>query len=342
MENLPQVQPGSSLEPTRSEKKRELIVCGDEIYLPDSGRFRPDDAEFATIVKEVLPDYSASLSEEALHRPPAYSAWAVILILLFFTSLITVLFLLRPQVSLKNTVMEIPLPKVTNYIGEFSRQYKKAAGYKKDERYTNARKCLSPVIDDLLKRPEVKSEEQQLFYFYFSLFERLKWDEDAKEQLKRLIELDKDQYRWKLFNIRRIQSALGGDNLDQLPKDRKGIDEALMQIKELRRWQVIDKNLPDQLDFYECYFKFKLWRLKNHPKADDEYGLRERERVWEIASKHPQDKKFLEIKRELIRKLLPEIHGWYYRVEGEDYVLKSHLKRKLNEIETILGKKGKK
>lgn len=341
MEDLPQTEHSSSLESTDSEKKRELIVCGDEIYLPDSGRFRPDDAEFAAIVNEVLPDYSASLSEEALHRPPAYSAWAVILILLFFTSLLTVLFLLRPQVSLKNTVMEIPLPKVTHYIGEFSRQYKKAAEYKKNEKYTNARKCLSPLIDDLLKRPEVKSEDQQLFYFYFSLFERLEWDEGTKKQLKNLIELDKDQYRWKLFNIRRIQSAMGGDNLDQLPKDRKGIDEALTQIKELRRWQVIDKNLPDQLDFYECYFKFKLWRLKNHPKADDEYGLRDRESVWKIASKHPQDKKFLEIRKELITKLLPEIN-WGYRFDGERYVLKSYLKDKLSEIKKILGEKGKK
>ena len=247
-ENLPEVQ-GDQPIAASPEGKRELVVNGNEVYLPDSERFQPCDAKFAAIVAEVLPDYAASLSEEALRRPRHYSAWAILLILLFFCSLIYGIFFLRPVVRLETTTLKVPRPEADSYAGEFSRQYREAMESVKAQRYDDAHKSLTKVVDQLLKRGEAGPKNEPIFYSYFSLFEHLAWTPEAEEQLKKLIAQD-DQYRWKLFDIHRRLWKIDSEKLDRLPRhvtvDSLYADMA--RIDELRRLLHNDQKLMKQLD----------------------------------------------------------------------------------------------
>ena len=331
MENLPEVQPDAPPAPPRGET-RELVIYGSEIYLPDSGRFSPDDAEFASIVNEILPEYAASLSEEALRRPRGYSAWAILLILLFFGLLGTMFFSLQPRVTLQETALKVPPPENTSYVGSFSRQYQDAMEYVKSRRYEDARRALEPVVCELLRRGEAGPKNEPIFYSYFELFDHLPWDAEAREQLEKLIGLDR-QYRWELFDVLCRLEMMGGEEPGKCSEaaTQKSLQDALKLVRRLRKQQQPD--LLRLLDLCECHFELKLWRLKNRPKADDEYGLEDRERAWKIASKYPQDTSFYEIRRYLIRQLILDDPGGNYIFNGEEYWWNSRLERFLYSIE---------
>lgn len=340
MENLPEIQPNQPVIPTNGT--RELVVSGGEVYLPDAGRFRPDDPEFSAIVNEVLPDYAASLSEDALHRPRGYSIWAIILIMLFLCSLIAIFFFLRPRVRLETTSMKVPPPDVTTYAGEFAQQYKEALAYVKSERNKDARKCLSPVINQLLQRREAGRKNEPIFYSYFSLFEHLPWDREAETQLKRLIELD-DQYRWELFDIL-CQLAMAGGEKPGVLSGNATVDSlyAIMgKIDNLRRRLADKPELTRMLDLCKCHFGLKVWRLLNSPEPDDEFGLRDREEVWEIASRYPRDIRFIEVRRYLVRQLILDNPSGFYIFNGKKLWREKHLEDALQELDA-LARRGEK
>ena len=338
-EQLPEVQ--ANLPPAPSpEEKRELVVSGNEIYLPDSKRFRPGDPEFAAIVTEILPEYAPSLSEEALCRPRGYPVWAVILILLFFASLIAGLIFMRPVRLVETTSMEIPKPEITRYSGEFSKEYRKAMDLVESQKYGDARECLEKIIDTLLGRWEAdhgKAREEEpknelIFYSYFCLFKKLPWDDKAGERLDSLIALDSD-YRWKLFEIQYQLWRMGGEKLGSLSgyATVASLYRIMGKIDDLRRLLAEDRELTRQLDLYKCYFGLKVWRLLNRNTPDDERGFGDREEVWEIASRYPNDIKFAFVRFYLVSQLLRETKG-FYTFNDKKYYLNKHLEIELEKI----------
>ena len=340
MNQLSEVQ-ADLLSAPHPEGKRELTVCGSEIYLPDSRRFRPGDTEFAAIVAEVLPDYAPSLSEEALRRPRGYSASAIILIMLFFGMLIAGLFYLRPQVRLETTSMDVPPPENTRYSGEFSREFKKAMELVKSEKPEEARKHLERIIDQLLERKETEAENELIFYSYFALFSRLQWDDEAGTRLNHLIKLNTD-YRWKLFEIQYQLWRMGGERLGRL-SEHASVDslyEVMGKIDDLRRRLAEKPELTRQLDLYKCYFGLKVWRRLNRPVPDDERGMKDREEVWKIAARYPRDKKFGIVRLYLVDQLIKDDPKGYYVFDGERYYLNSRLKPVLDQIKQEIAKMG--
>lgn len=314
--------------------KREIIVSGNEIYLPDSQCFRPEDADFAAIVTEVLPEYAPSLSEEALRRPRGYPVWAVLLILVFLGSLIAGLYFLRPVRLVEDTSMEVPAPKITRYSGEFSQEFRRAMDYVGSKKYGDARKCLEPVIDKLLERRSADEKNDPIFYSYFCLFKNLPWDIEAGRRLTCLMTLNSD-YRWKLFEIQYQLDRMGGEKPGHLSEYAKlnsvdSIYRVMGRIDDLRKLLSKEKELTRQLDLYKCYFALKVWRKLNRNKPDDERGQRDREEVWQIASRYPNDRKFRAVRIYLVRTLIKETKG-YYIFNGTEYFLNKHLEKVLNE-----------
>lgn len=334
----------SDMPPAPPQKgKRELAVCGSEIYLPDSRRFSPGDEDFANIVKEVLPDYAPSLSEEALRRPRGYSAGAIILILLFFGILVTGLFYLRPQVRLETTSMDVPPPEITRYSGEFSREYKKAMDLVKSEKFGEARKQLEPIVDQLLERKKTEAENEPIFYSYFCLFKFLQWDDEAGNLLNRLIRLNTD-YRWKLFGNQYLLWRMGGERLGKL-SDHASVDslyEVMGTIDDLRRLLAEKPELTRQLDLYKCYFGLKVWRRLNYPVPNDERGLKDREEVWKIASRYPNDIQFSIVRLYLVDQLIRDDPKGYYIFDEKRYFLNSRLIPVRDQINREIAKQEKK
>ena len=305
-ENLPEIQPDMSAA-RRPQGQRSLVVTSDgEIYLPASRPVKPGDADFADIVRDVLPEYAASLSDEALRRPRGYPAWAVLLLLLFFAALFAGFFFLKPQVYLETTSTDVPPPENSHYRGKFSGKLKEAEDLVKSKRYNDARTCLSPVINELIAKWEQGSgqKNEAIFRAYFDLFNHEGWDFDAANQLNELIKRD-DNYRWKLFNIKRLLEEMGGDTLGKLSDKAKKIkpdffDGIIRQIDGLRK---AHPELGRQLDLYECQFELKKWRRLNIPKANADSGVEEREQVWRTACRYPRDENFRRIRRYLVRTL---------------------------------------
>lgn len=343
MENLPEVHPNQRPVPS-AECRRELAIVGDEVYLPQSESFPPDDAKFADIVAGALPELAASLSEEALRRPRGYSAGAILLILLFLGAMVIFLFFLRPQVRLVTTSLEVPKPDSNKYAGEFSRQYQEAMKLVKSKRYKDARKKLAPVVDTLLTRGEAGLQNELIFYSYLDLCDYLGWEAEATRQLERLMKID-DQYRWEFFDIRRRLAEMGGEDPDKIP-DRLTADLPIGVNKLLEAMRLIDerrnrlRNDPDAvrwLDLYKCKFGLKLWRLRNRPKPDDEFGVADREEVWQIASRYPDDTAFIEIRLYLIRRLLQDGIWLWYTFDGKRLWEKKYLEDLLHKLKNHAG-----
>lgn len=324
-ENLPEVQPDSQ-NPLVSEGKRMTVVTADgEIYLPASRLITPRDADFTDIVNEVLPEYAASLSDEALRRPKGYPAWAVLLLLLFFGTIIAGFFFLQPQMHLENTSTDVPPPENDRYRGEFSGELKKANDFAESGRYKDARACLSPVIDKLLEKWEPGSGQKNelVFRTYFDLFDHSEWDAASAKQLNDLIEKD-DNYRWKLFNIKRRLEEMGGEEPGRLSGKAGKIDPEffngiIRQIEFLRKEQ---PDLKRQMDLYECLFRLKKWRRMNIPKPNANSGVEEREEVWKKACRYPKDEDFRKIRRYLVKQLISDRGGVFMSritFNGEKY-----------------------
>lgn len=342
-ENLPEIQPDQP--PVQREGKRELVVNGAEVYLPGSAALAPGDPKLEKIVAEVLPDYAADLSEDALRRPKGYSILATILLLAFFFGLGFALYSLRPQVILQETSVMVPPPQNNSYAGEFRPQLGDAIEKIQAKRREEARRILSPVVDELLSRGGNQQKNAPIFYAYFSLFNFLDWDAPAVEQLQKLIALDRDEYRWRLFDILR-QSALSREKL--LPDERKlnftreSLLRTMAEIDALRRNHADDPELTRQLDLCKCSLDLRLWRLKNHPYANDKFGEEDREEAWEIASQYPQDKTFHQIRRYLITRLLQDGTSGYYQFAGKRLWREVHLHNALRQIELEAAGMGEK
>ena len=346
-ENLPEIQPDSSAA-RRPQGQRDLVVTsGGEIYLPASRPVKPGDADFADIVGDVLPEYAASLSDEALRRPRGYPAWAVLLLLLYFALLFAGFFFLKPQVRLETTSTDVPPPANDRYRGEFSEELKKAEDFVKAERYNDARMCLSPVINELIAKWEQGSgqKNEAIFRAYFDLFNHEEWDHDAANQLHELIKRD-DNYRWKLFNIKCLLEEMGGGELGKLSDKAKRIkpdffDGIIRQIDGLRK---AHPELERQLDLYECQFKLKKWRLLNTPKANANSGAEEREQVWRTACRYPKDKNFRMIRHYLVGMLK---NDWKFTkvsitFNGETIYRKKKLDEYLEQSDREAGQEVKK
>ena len=325
MENLPEKRPESPLAPS-PEGKRELVVRGGEIYLPESRRFRPEDPEFAAVVAEVLPDYAPALSEEALRRPRGYSAGAILLILLFLGLLSAIFFFLQPRVRLETTIVKVPSPEMPHYLGKYSRQFKQTQDYIKAERFGDARRCLEPAVDQLLERKEAGPRNEPLFYAYFALFERLEWDREAAARLKRLIELD-DNYRWRLFEIMCRMALMRVDRPEGFSPGvtSESLYDVMAQIDELRRRLHDKPELIRMLDLCKCQCGLKVWRLKNRPEPNDEYGLADREEVWWIASRYPRNDDFIRVRRYLVNRLRLDDPKGNYVFAGRSHYWNSDL-----------------
>ena len=349
---LPEV-PSNQPPAPAPEETRELVVSGNEVYLPDTKRIHPGDPDFKAIVEEVLPEYAPSLSDEALGRPRGYPVWAVILILVFFGSLVAGIFFLRPQVPMVTTSLEVPKPEITKYSGEFYREFREAMDYKDSRKYEDARKCLEPVIDRLLARweadPEkVKEEERKkvapVFYSYFDLFSNLPWNDEAgageraRDHLDRLIKLDSD-FRWKLFEIQYQLTRMGGEKLGRLSRHATvaSLYKIMGRIDDLRKHLKEDKELTRQLDLYKCYFGLKVWRKLNQNKQDDERGRGDREEVVKITSRYPNDIKFLLVRQYLLKQLIKETRGFYI-FDGKEYYLNKHLEFELERVNRVIAK----
>lgn len=338
-EQLPEVQKDRPPAPS-PEGARELVVSGNEIYLPDSKRFKPGDPDFAAVVADVLPEYAPSLSDEVLDRPRRYPVWAVVLILLFFGSLITGLFLMRPVRLVETTSMEVPKPEITRYSGEFSKEYRKAMDLVESQKYGDARECLEKIVETLFARWEAnpakareeESKNELIFYSYFCLFKNLPWDDKAGEHLDRLIRIDSD-YRWKIFEIQYLLWRMGGEKPGRLSRRATvaSLYKIMGKIDDLRRLLAENRELTRQLDLYKCYFGLKVWRLLNRDKPDDERGFGDREEVWKIAARYPNDIKFAFVRLYLVSQLLKETKG-FYTFNDKKYYLNKHLEIELEKI----------
>lgn len=346
-ENLPEIQPDSSAA-RRPQGQRSLVVTsGGEIYLPASRPVKQGDADFADIVEDVLPEYAASLSDEALRRPRGYPAWAVLLLLLYFALLFAGFFFLKPQVRLETTSTDVPPPENSLYRGKFSGKLEEAEKFVKSKRYKDARTCLSPVIDELIAKWEQGSgqKNEAIFRAYFDLFNHEEWDHAAANQLNELIKLD-DNYRWKLFNIKRLLEEMGGGELGKLSDKAKRIkpdffDGIIRQIDGLRK---AHPELERQLDLYECHFKLKKWRHLNTPKANADSGAEEREQVWRTACRYPKDENFRRIRRYLVEMLKNDMgimHG-FITFNREKIYFKKKLDEYLEQSDRGAGQEVKK
>lgn len=322
--------------------KRELAVAGGEIYLTASETVRPGDGKFEAVVAEVLPDVAPSLSDNALGHSRGYSIAAVALILLFLCGVFTAWHLLKPRpIVLTGTAIGVPEPEPRTYNGRFGAEYRKAFEQIKSDQFSAARETLKPLVDKLLDEGDPKPEDANIFYDYFRLFNRLDWDDGARRQLAKLIEIAPDEYRWQLFAILNHPALARCDGKFRIPNDweldfsRKGIADRIETIRALRRRHT-DAELARQLDLCECYLALNMWRLENHKKRSDEIGVKARERAWEIAKKYDDNLDFIRVRIYIIEKMFDDGIRGHYTFDGRRRFRERYLKDLLAELKNKL------
>ena len=304
-------------------ENRELVISGEEVYLPDSGRIKPGSTEFSEIINEVLPDYTASLSEEAMRRPRGYSIPAILLILFLLGGIVFSIYLFRPRVFLQSTDLYVPEPENNRYTGTNPFAYTKARDFIDKKKYSAAKAVLAPIVDELLKNGGDQSKNTMIFYSYFDLFKYLGWDDNAKKQLEKLKKIDPHEYRWRLFEILSCPVLCQQNLLPDEPNldyPHRSVYDTMKKIDDLRREMQKDQEVVKLLDLCKCYLGWQDWRLY-HFERKDIIGAAPREEAWGIASRYKKDKSFIEIRKNLAKRLYadsPKYKGSFIAF-GEEY-----------------------
>ena len=346
-ENLPEKTPDAGL--SHPNGKRELEVAGGEIYLPSIETVKPGEKKFEETVAEVLPEVAPSLTDGALGRSRGYSVAAVLLILVFLGGVFAAWHLLRPlPVELTGTAVGVARPEPRTYDGRFGKEFRKAQEQIGKDQLSAARETLEPVVDTLLNEGGTEAQDANIFYAYFSLFDRLNWDDAARKRLAKLIAVSPDEYRWKFFHILSHPALARRDGGFGDPNDRKlefgpqGILERLREIDSLRR-RHSDAELKRQLDLCECYLRMNLWRLKNHEKRSAAVGAEEREKALEIAKKYDHDRDFLKVRRRIVVQMQRDSEGKFigrYRFDGRIFYTKAPLEIERRKLKKKLDRKN--
>ncbi len=342
-ENLPEKTPDADLPQT--DAGRELAVAGGEVYLPATRIVKPGDEKFEEIVTKTLPEIAPSLSDNALGRSRGYSVAAIVLILIFLGAVFALLYTLAPRpVELTGTAVGVPKPKHAVYSGRFSAEFAGALEQIKNDRLDAARKTLEPLVDQLLKAGALTAEDDNIFYAYFTLFDRLGWDGGARKRLEKLIGTAPDEYRWQLFDILSHPALARRNGEFVAPNDRKleftyrSIAVRRKKIAVLRRRHL---ELAEQLDLYDCYLTINLWRLKNYEKRSAKVGEEERERAWSIAKRYGGNRDFLNVRRYIVVRMLNDSSGTFigkYKFDDKIYYNKTRLFEELGRLQKKLKK----
>ena len=344
-ENLPEKTPDAEL--SRPDGgKRELAVVGGEVYLPGDP-VKPGDEKFEETVAEVLPEVAPSLSDEALGRSRGYSVMAVLLILLFLGGVFTLGYWLRPRpVKLTSTVIGVPKPESSTYTGRFAAELGRAQQQIQKQQFIAARKTLEPIVDTLLNAGGLKPEDANIFYAYFSLFNRLGWDDGARARLAKLIVRDPDEYRWQLFDIlshpalARLNGEFQNPDDGKLDFNAEGIIARMKKIDSLRRRR---PELAEQLDLCKCYLDLNLWRLKNHTEKSARVGVEDREEALKIAKRYGDNRDFLIVRRHIVERMLRDSKKKMilkYKFDDNIYYTKDNLEEELRNLRKKLKKQG--
>lgn len=347
-ENLPEKTPDADLSPVNGGSAatgRELAVSGGEVYLPASATVKPGDEKFREIVSEVLPEVAPSLSDNALGRSRGYSVAAVLLILVFLCAVFVALWHLVPRPEkLTCTVIGIPEPGQDIYKGRFGTEFGKAQEHIKNKKFNAAREILEPIVDKLLKDGVPTAADDNIFFTYFSLFDRLAWSDGARARLAKLGKLAPDEYRWQLFDIlshpalARFNGEFQNPDDGKLDFNSKSIIVRMKKIDSLRRRR---PELARQLDLYKCYLDLNLWRLKNHEEKSARVGVEDREEALKIAKKYANNLDFLKVRRYIVVQMLNDSSGNFiarYKFDGNVYYSKTRLFEELGVLQKKLKK----
>ncbi len=348
-ENLPEKTPDADLSPVNNGGSaatgRELAVSGGEVYLPDSGTVKPGDEKFREVVAEVLPEVAPSLSDNALGRSRGYSVAAVLLILVFLCIVFVSLWHLVPHPEkLTCTAIGVPKPGQDIYRGRFGTEFGTANKQIDAEQFNAARKTLEPLVDALLKEGALTAEDDNIFFTYFSLFDRLDWDDGARARLARLGELAPDEYRWQLFDILSHPALTRRDGEFQNPDDGKLNFNSVSIIVRLKKIDFLRRRRPElaqQLDLCKCYLDLNLWRLKNHEEKSATVGVEDREEALKIAKKYDHDRDFLKVRRYIVVQMLNDSSGKFigrYKFDDNIYYKKKRLDEELVKLQKKLKK----
>ena len=344
-ENLPEKTPDAGL--SRPDGgKRELAVVGGEVYLPGDP-VKPGDEKFEETVAEVLPEVAPSLSDGALGRSRGYSMATVLLILLFLSGVFAASWYWMPRPEpLTNTEIGFIEPENSTYTGRFDTEFEKAKQQIKNMQFSAARETLEPIVDTLLNEGGLKTEDDNIFCAYFSLFDRLDWEDGVRARLARLSELAPDEYRWQLFDIlshpalARLNGEFQNPDDGKLDFNAEGIIARMKKIDSLRRRH---PELAEQLDLCKCYLDLNLWRLKNHTEKSARVGVEDREEALKIAKRYGDNRDFLIVRRHIVERMLRDSKKKMilkYKFDDNIYYTKDNLEEELRSLRKKLKKQG--
>lgn len=349
-ENLPEKTPDAELTQTGSEGTsagRELTVAGGEVYLPASETVKPGEEKFEETVAEVLPEIAPSLSDEALGRSRGYSIAAVLLIFGFLCAACAALYLLTPRPEkLTYTAVGVPKPEQDTYGGRFGAEFGRAQTQIEKRQFHAARETLEPLVDTLLNDGAPHAGDDNILYSYFSLFDRLDWDDGARKRLAKLIGLAPDEYRWQFFDIlshpalARRDGGFGDPNDWKLDFTWESVVSRMKRIDALRRRH---PELAKQLDLCKGYLAVNLWRLKNHEKRSARVGVEDREEAWRIAKRYGGDADFLKLRRYIVVQMLDDSRNGFigpYTFDRRTHYSKAPLETEHGDLKNKLERKN--
>ena len=356
-------------------KNNEFAAGGDSpvvrvdnelVKLPESAGVDTTSDEFCQMAVAVLPeDIRLEVQEQLQNRKERYSRFEIFVCILIIAVIgVTAYKFFTPQVQFSDTVEhDIPIAAQKldaaspegRLLGEMNR-HSVAGNYDKCIKSLSKRKLASIIADPekLGKNSEAVNIYLTALHLINSPENKAAYIEEGRQISRQLVNTAPDVPAWHLHRMGFENYAVIAQNaFRNIPVSRKNGVELARLEQELARLEKIEpvgwngKELR-LFDLWRCKIYIACWLRylaydNTHYLHDNNNGVREREKAYEIAEKYSgKDRKFLDLQKFILQKMLKELGLIQpYTFKGEKLYFEATLEQELKIVTGMLAKAKK-
>ena len=345
------------IEAVERQKSQLAYRTDGSVELPETELLPAKSDEALQASVENLPDDIEPVLEAILKaRRSSYSYLQLLFLIVFMVLafLLTYYWLLPHPVNVEGINMEVQgpsLPPITS--SEMRSISENAIALYKEKKYLECARKLSNSRN-ALKEPSLANIYcEALYNVYFDAQDHKKrrdYEDRAFKTLDQMEQQDPDNVRWPLHRIKiKSHNYLRKDDFHLTSQDsvrQEGVESLLGSFDKLRK---LDKDNGGKnshiIDLLEAKLLTADWLLKGfskgYPDDENDVGVLEREKAYEIAKSHPDARDFLELRKAIVKKILEgDSKVNYYYFNGKKRFSVKPLRDELNNIDRLLSGKN--
>ncbi len=334
------------------------------IKLPGSAGVDTNSAEFCEIAVAVLPeDIKLEVKELARNQKIKYSRFEIVLCLLVIAVICWIagkFFTPPPPVYFEINTHEIPIAgQKLDTASPEGRLLRKMNDLFKSKDYDGCLKLLpQKKLDEFIADKKLLMANSEAVNIYLTALHLVNAPEQKADHIaagselcRKLINTAPDVPAWHLHLLRFDNYAIiTQDSFKKIPLSRRNgrelarLEQQIAKLKNIEtyRWNQEEATL---FDLWQCKIYIACWLHylaydDTHTVSDNNNGVREREKAYELAGKYGEENlDFLDLRKFVVQKMTDYIGSFdSYTFKGEDRYWEGALKEELEKIKIAIAK----